>query len=103
MIAERVKAENAFSGRLLQSMAQRKKKTITQEGRLEEPLEAVRRMVAASTKTPGVISTADIRAEIERLKRERTMIAGLIRNIERLAVLRYEDVGATSKRGPKVK
>ena len=84
-------------------MAQRKGRPNGGQERLEEPLDAVRRMVAASVHTPGVITNADIAAEIERLQRERVMISGLIRNIERLAVLRYEDAGAASKRGPKVK
>lgn len=68
------------------------------------PLDAVRKMVAASRKRPGVITRADIRAEIARLQKERDLLTSLLRTFERLARLRYEDTAApASKRGPKVK
>src|SRR5262245_8103102 len=70
--------------------------------RLAGPLDAVRRMVAVSRSRPAEITPADIRSEIARLKREYAMIGDLIRALERLARLRYEDT-ATSKRGPKVR
>jgi hypothetical protein len=71
--------------------------------KMEEPLDAVRRMVAASLETPGTITAEDIAQELARLRREHALISSLMKTIERLAVLRYEDAGAASKRGPKVK
>lgn len=99
MIPECVIAQNAFGGRL-REMARRGQ---AKNEKLEKPLEAVRRLVAAAVEQPGVITNEDIQAEIERLRSEHALIQELIRRIEKLAILRYEDVGAVSKRGPKVK
>lgn len=67
------------------------------------PLDAVRKMVAASKQRPGIITQADVRAEIARLRAEKELLTSLLQTFERLAQLRYEDAAAPSKRGPKVK